>query len=117
MSWLDLNAKATDDADWAVAVDIVDNATGQPYDVSALEFRLEVTDCGTAVLTAGTEAGFDVLMTRPSVSQIAWRFPKASMAGLCAGKTYKVGCVHEDGDGNITQFIVGDLAIVDGGMA
>jgi hypothetical protein len=115
MAWLTLNAKATDDADWAVAVDIVDD-DGEDYDATDLEFRLNITEGDSALLTAGTEAGYSVLMTRPATNQIAWRFTKAQMATLCPGKTYKVGCVHEDGDGNITQFIVGELAMVDGGM-
>jgi hypothetical protein len=108
---------ATDDADWFETIELTNDDDGQAYDASALEFRLEVTDCGTAVLTAGTEAGYTVLMTRPASNEVSWRFPRASMAGLDTKKTYKVGCVYEDVSGNITQLFVGELAVVDGGMA
>jgi hypothetical protein len=115
--WLNLTATATDSADWAETVEITDDTTGEAYDASAEEFRLEITDCGSALLTASTEAGADVLMTRPASNQISWRFTADQMATLCAGKTYAVGCVRKDGDGNITQFIVGELAVVSGGMS
>jgi hypothetical protein len=39
------------------------------------------------------------------------------MAGLCKGRTYKVGCVAKDGDGNVTQIFVADLPVIDGGLA
>lgn len=105
---------ATDDADWAMTVDITNDETDQPYDASALDFTLEVTDCGNAVLSATTLAG---TITRPTVHEISWRFTKAQMAGLAKGRTYKVGCVATDGDGNITQLFVADLPIIDGGLA
>lgn len=104
---------ATDDADWAMQADITDNDTGQEYDASDLDFTVQITENGTALLTAKTSDG---TITRPSDSQIAWRFTKAQMATLCAGTTYKVGCVFEDGDGNISQLFVADLPVIDGGL-
>ncbi len=105
---------ATDDADWAMVVDLTDETTNQAYDASDLEFTVQITDCGTAVLTATTD---DATITRPDDHQIAWRFTRDQMASLCAGKTYKVGCVATDLDGNITQIFTCDLPVVDGGLA
>lgn len=115
--WLSLNDKATDDADWAIAVDIVTDVDGADYNATALEFRLNISEGDSAVLKAGTDVAYgDVTMTRPATNQVAWRFTQAQMATLCVGKTYKLGGVFVDGDGNITQWIVGELAMVDGGM-
>jgi hypothetical protein len=105
---------ATDDADWAMVVDITDETTNQAYDASGLEFTVQITDCGTALLTATTEDG---TITRPSDHEIAWRFTQSQMSGLQAGRTYKVGCVAEDEDGNITQIFTCELPVVDGGLA
>jgi hypothetical protein len=105
---------ATDDADWPLAIDLTDDTTNEPYDASDLEFTVEVTDCGTAVLSASTVEG---TITRPTVHEIEWRFTQAQMASLDAARTYKVGCVAEDLDGNITQIFVADLPVIDGGLA
>jgi hypothetical protein len=105
---------ATTDADWAFVVSLTDESTGQEYDASDLEFTLNVVDCGTAVLSATTEAG---TLTRPDDHQVAWRFSAAQMAALCDGKTYKVGLISEDDDGHKTQILVMDLPVIDGGIA
>jgi hypothetical protein len=105
---------ATDDADWAMTLDLTDDATNAPYNASALDFTVEITDCGQALLTAKTADGS---LTRPANNQIFWRFTKDQMGTLCKDKTYKVGCVAQDADGNITQIFVADLPVIDGGLA
>lgn len=111
----ELKFTATDDADWAALIDLTNDTSGEDYDEAAdLEFTLEVTDCGSAVLSATTAGG---TITRPADNQIQWRFTAAQMAGLDTRRTYKVGCVAEDDDGNITQIFVGELAVIDGGLA
>jgi hypothetical protein len=104
---------ATDDADWAMVLDLTNDETGLDYDATALDFTVQITDCGSALLTATTD---DATLTRPATNQIAWRFTKAQMASLCAGNTYKVGCTATDDDGNITQIFVADLPVIDGGL-
>ena len=114
MGWLDFKDKATNSADWARTIELIDNLTNQPYDGSALDFTLHVTENGSLLLEATTDAG---TITRPSATEITFRFTKDQMAGLCPAKTYDVGCVWVDGDGNTEQFIVGEVAIVSGHMA
>jgi hypothetical protein len=104
---------ATDDADWAETIELIDGTTNSALDASDLEFELQVKDCDNVVLQASTA---DNSITRPSDSEIAWRFPKAQMGGLCPGTTYKVGCVYIDESGNTEQLFVGSLALIDGGM-
>lgn len=114
MGWLDFKAKATTSADWAVAIEIIDNSTNDPFDASDLEFVLEVSDCGAALLRATTADG---TITRPSLSQIAWRFSAAQMRQLAPSTTYAVGCIYTDSEGAVGQFLVGELAIVDGNVS
>lgn len=104
---------ATDDADWAMVLDLTNDETGLAYDATDLEFSLEVTEGGSRLLSATTEAG---TLTRPETNQIAWRFTRAQMATLYPNRTYKVGCTATDDDGNITQIFVADLPVIDGGL-
>ena len=104
---------ATDDADWSETVELIDGETNGPLDASDLAFELQVKDGGQVVLSATTA---DNSITRPSSSEIAWRFPRERMRGLCPGTTYKVGCVYIDLSGNVEQLFVGSLALIDGGM-
>lgn len=106
---------ATDDADFAVTLDLTDSDTDAAWDDAAdMEFTVQITEEGTALLTATTADG---TLTRPADNQIAWRFTRTQMQTLCAGKTYDMGCIWEDGDGNISQLWYGTLAVVNGGIA
>lgn len=105
---------ATDDADFAATILILDNSSGDPLDLTSYEVTFQVTDCGSAVLTAKTS---DATLERGDTGEVQFRFPKSSMTNLCAGKTYKCGCVIENGDGEITQIFVGSVVLVDGGLA
>jgi hypothetical protein len=104
---------ATDDADWAMVLDLTNDETGLDYDATALDFTVEITEGGSRLLSASTDAA---TLTRPATNQIAWRFTKAQMASLYPARTYKVGCTATDGDGNITQIFVADLPVIDGGL-
>lgn len=109
----ELKWQATDDADWAQAVEIIDANTNQPLEeAETATYELEVSDCGSAVLRASSEAG---TIEQPEPNIIQWRFTKAQMASLQTRKTYAVGCTMTTPSGTI-QLFVGSLAIVDGGF-
>lgn len=112
-----LSAIATDDADWASTLEFINDDDGSELDVSDSEIELAIKEGETVRLTASTEAGADVLMTRPADNEVSWRFTATQMAGLCPGVTYRLGVRMTDGDGNVTQIAVGELAVIDGGFA
>jgi hypothetical protein len=103
---------ATDDADWAQAIEIIDADTNLPMDISAADFALEVSDCGSSVLSADTDTA---TITKPDNNTIQWRFTVAQMGGLCPGRTYDVGLTMTTLTGT-TQLGVGSLVLVDGGF-
>lgn len=104
---------ATDDADWAVAVELFDDTTGEPLsEATDATFAVEVSDCGTAVLSA--ETGDDEI-EKPEDHIVQWHFTKAQMGGLDTGKTYAVGLTMEIASGTI-QILVGSLAVIDGNV-
>ena len=110
-----INFSTTDDQDFAATFDFTDDATNANFDASALEWTFQVTDCGTAKLTATTEGG---TLTRPAAYQLAFRFSKAQVAGaLCVGQTYKCGLAWTNSSGHIGQVATGDVTVTDGGMA
>jgi hypothetical protein len=110
----DLQFTATDDSDWAQAVELIDNDTGLPLtDAATALFELGITDdCDTTVLSASTA---NTTITRPSSGVIQWIFTKAQLGGLCVGTTYKIGCRMTGPSGSILVF-TGTLAFIDGGM-
>lgn len=110
-----ISFSTTDDQDFAATFDLTDDATNANFNASALEWTFQVTDCGSAKLTAKTE---DATMTRPATYQLAFRFSKAQVASaLCVGQTYKCGLAWTNGSGNIGQIATGTVTITDGGMA
>jgi hypothetical protein len=105
---------ATDDADWGEAIELFDDDTNQPLELDEdTEFELEVTDCGSTLLSATTE---DATISRPSDHIISWTFTRAQMQSLDATRTYAVGCRLITPDGAIEQVFVGSLALINGGM-
>lgn len=108
-----LKFTATDDADWAQNVDLIDGSTSLALDEATdATFALDVSDCGNAVLSASTAAG---TITKPEDNVIAWRFTASQMSGLCPGKTYDLGCTMTTASGTI-QLFIGSLAVVNGGF-
>lgn len=104
---------ASDDADWAQAIELFDSTTGQPLEEATdAEFDLEVSDCGTAVLTASSDAA---TIQKPEDNIVQWWFTRAQMQGLCAGKTYKVG-LNMTTTAGTTALIIGSLVLLDGGV-
>ena len=103
---------ATDDADWAQRVDLINDTTNQPLDTTGVLFELEVSDCGARLLFATTADGSIAI---PETGTIQWRFSVAQMASLNIRNTYKVGCRMTNGTGT-TQLFTGTLAFVGGGF-
>lgn len=105
---------ATDDADWGVAIVIIDDSTNEPMDISAATttFALNVSECGTSVLSASSD---EATITKPDDNTIQWVFTASQMGGLCPGTTYDVGLTMTTVTGT-QQLIVGTLAIIDGGF-
>jgi hypothetical protein len=107
---------ATNDADWGVAIEIVDATTNALMDISssAITFALSVKDpsCDAVVLSASSAAG---TITKPTLNSIQWIFTAAQMQTLCPGTTYEVGVTMTTATGTI-QIVVGSLAVVDGGF-
>lgn len=101
---------ATDDADWAVRIELTDDDTGLALDTTDIQFDLNVEDCGSSVLSASTT---DATIEVPETGTFQWRFTAAQMASLCPGRTYKVGCTMTTAGGT-TQLFIGSLAILDG---
>ena len=104
---------ATDDADWAVRVELTDDDTGLPLDTTDIVFELAVSSCGTDYLTATTE---DDTIEVPETGTIQWRFTLEQMGALDVRQTYNVGCRMTNGGGT-TQLFVATLAILNGGFA
>lgn len=104
---------ATDDAAWGQAIELIDATTNLALaDAADASFALEVKDCGSAVLTASTDAG---TIEKPEDNILQWVFTASQMAGLCAGKTYSVGLTMTTAPG-VHQLLVGSLAVIDGGF-
>lgn len=112
----DMQFEATTDADWAVAIELIDADTNLPLDLGDdTIFRFGINDEYGSRLSYYTDDGTDVL-TRPVPEVIQWIIPKASMAGLDNARTYKIGCTFETAEG-ITQLFIGSVAIIDGGIS
>ncbi|WMT88283.1 hypothetical protein NO932_06640 [Pelagibacterium sp. 26DY04] len=102
---------ATDSADWAEAIEVINGDTNLPLDISDIAFELAVRDrCGAELLNASTEAG---TLERAGTNVIRWRFTPTDMGGLCTGTTYKVGLTMTTDEGT-TQVLVGSLSFIDG---
>ena len=110
----DFKDTATDDADWAVTINLINDETNSEwFEAASMAFHLGVKDGNSFVLSATTDDGS---ITRPEDHQIAWRFTSSQMAALCSPKTFTVGCVYEK-DGEVTQLFLGTLTVLDGGIA
>jgi hypothetical protein len=104
---------ATDDADWAVSIELFDDDTGAELAEAAdADFNVEVSLNGSSVLSASTD---DATITKPEDHIVQWVFTAAQMNGLCPGTTYTVGLTMTTITGK-TQLLVGSLAVIDGGF-
>jgi len=111
----EIHFAATSGADWAEAIELIDAETNLPTeDLADAGFELDVNDRnGRTLLTASSAAG---TITRPSASQIAWRFTYSQLASLCPGTTYAVGCRFTTDTGTVALF-KGSLALLDGNVS
>jgi len=103
---------ATDDADWAQRVDLIDDATNLPLATAGVLFELEVSESGARRLFATTA---DNSIEIPQPGTIQWRFSVPQLAALDIRNTYRVGCRMTNGTGT-TQLFTGTLAFVGGGF-
>lgn len=109
----DIQFFATDDADWAQAIELLDDDTNLPLDLTGLTFAIEVKEHRSGVrIRLSTEDGS---ISSPVAGQIQWVVPADQVRGLCADETYRVGCTMTS-DGGITQLFTGSLAVIDGGF-
>ena len=79
-------------SDWAQSVEVINDKTNQPLEGELETALIELVvndDCNHPVLRASSDDGS---ITVPEPGLIQWRFSKEQIAGLCAGKTYAVGC-------------------------
>lgn len=104
---------ATDDADWAVRIELTDDDTGLSLDTTGIVFEVAISNCGSDYLTATTA---DDTIEVPEAGMIQWRFTKEQMGALDVQKTYNVGCRMTNAGGT-TQLFVASLAILNGGFA
>lgn len=102
-------------ADWADDAVLVDDATGDPIDLTGASIALYVTAQNTpdaAIITASTANG---MITITGAGAFGWTVPDEMMAPLCAG-TYSVFIRVTRGDA-VDQLAAGDLSVIHGGPA
>lgn len=103
---------ATDDADWAQRVDLINDTTNQPLETTDVLFELEVSSHGARLLFATTD---DNSIRIPEPGTLQWRFTRDQIRGLDIRNTFKVGCRMTNPAGT-TQLFTGTLAFVGGGF-
>lgn len=103
--------EATTSADWAEAIELVDDATNLPLDIpEGTTFELTIGDCCWPGLNASTDDGKIIM---PSANVIQWRFLPADLTRYWSPGTYPVGLTMTT-TGGTTQLLVGTLSIIDG---
>lgn len=105
------NFVATNSADWAQAIQVIDADTNQPLELTGLTFELRVEDdCGSPMVSASTD---EATITTPGDGVVQWVFTHEQMGGFCSGNTYKVGLTMTSAGGT-TQILIGSLSYLDG---
>jgi len=103
---------ATDDADWGASVELFDDDTDLPLDITGMTFSLGISEDGVVLLSASTD---DSTIVSPDDGVIQWQFTPTQLGALCPGTTYNVGLTVETADGT-TQLLTGTLALIDGSV-
>ncbi len=105
---------ATTSADWAAAIELIDNETNLALgDLDDAVFELDVEDSdGDSILNAGTDDE-DGIIEVVEGNIVQWRFPKEQIGRCKRGHTYTVGMTLTNALGT-TQLFTGTLAIIDG---
>ncbi|MFM2005301.1 MAG: hypothetical protein RLZZ09_956 [Pseudomonadota bacterium] len=106
----DIRAFATDDADWALRVDLIDDTTGAALDTTGCDFSMAISE-REYVLFTGTNA--DGTIEVPQTGTIQWRLTPDDLGSLEPGNTYSFGVTMTSATGT-TQLLLGTLAYVDG---
>lgn len=103
---------ATSSADWAEAIELIDNDTNLALDVpDDARFNLTIGGrCWSGELTASTTDG---RITRPADNIIQWRFTPNDIRTFWPRNSYAVGLTMTT-DGGTTQLLVGTLSVIDG---
>jgi hypothetical protein len=109
----DITFFATNRADWIESLELINDNTGEPLAdaATATEYKLEVTDCGSAVLSASLVAG---TITKPDLYTIKWEFSVAQLGALCPGNTYGVSLTMTIDSAKTEQLVSGSLVFKDG---
>lgn len=102
-------------ATWSEAVEIFDDSTGAPLDISAAtEIKLQVheTDpfCRSPLLSASLTGGTVTIEDQTGV--FTFEFSAEQMSRLCP-RTYKVGATATV-TGKVIQLLIGNLPVVEG---
>ena len=103
---------ATNSADWAQAIELIDATTNQPLALpDDAEFELTVRDrWDYAVLSAKTED--DSLELLPG-GVLRWRFPFSRFSRFAPRTTFPVGLTMTTAQGTV-QIFIGTLSFIDG---
>lgn len=105
---------ASNRADWSIQFELVDNDTGDPFDLTGYSIDLAVRSEGSVnpVLRASL-SDYIELQGDADEGVFLVSFPSTSMNGLSAG-SYDVGIVLTSGTGGKTQLLAATLPVVDG---
>jgi hypothetical protein len=106
----EIRALATDDADWSLRVDLIDDTTGAALDTTGASFSMGISDWETTLFT-GTNA--DGVIEVPQAGTIQWRLTPEQLGSLETGTTYAFGVTMTTAAGT-TQLLLGTLAYIDG---
>src|SRR5688572_6337854 len=98
-------------ATWAAVIEVVDDATGQPYDISdASDIRMQLRTKGGGLALSGSMSGGEIEIV--GTSSFRWTFPPETMGTVCAG-TYDAGLIIEFPTGT-SQIFIATAAILEG---
>lgn len=95
---------------WDDSIQCIDDEANEPIDIStATEIKVEVADCGRAVLTDSLTAGTVFLS---GIGIFSFVFTADQMGALCA-KTYDFNCFVTL-NGEVLQPVAAQLPVIDG---
>ena len=101
--------------DWIETLDLIDDSTGDPVDLTGASANLAVRAAGSAlpVLTGTLTDGHLIVMGLATQGVLRIRFTKTAMLPLVANE-YDVGLTITFADGTTEQIIRAQLPVVDG---
>lgn len=97
-------------AGFSMFVELLDDDTGNAVDLTGASIVFEVSDEGSAVLSATTDNS-KVTVVDTGIFKV--EFTSDEMRALYA-KTYLVGCTVSNPDSEPQQIIIGSLPVLDG---